>query len=504
MNYNSSINNLSQTMIEKSIFRKRQQLCTINLIISFIVLLFIKFGDLQECYEFMLVYSVWSIAVIVLLIASELRFRGLNILLIFLLGVLLKNSLPSFGIAKDCMAGIKFSHYYEYTDYLFPCTVAMSMYYSLFILAYSRFSKGEILNINLPTTLKKITPFPFFLLLYIVGFIVRLLPEHLQLVSATLYTMLSNLSMMVPLLLALYCGQKYSKNLHRLLIVFIVIEVIYAIFFGFYKVKVVIPFANYLIYLYLHSRTYNKNLLTKKIIPFIVFLIVFILSFVYPFMNEKRIISQWDPATNTTHATYDNMKIISNVLSGESSKFYSESTDSNEKNGFTDRMSALPANAYFYKMADKNGHNTIFLENAVLLKLPTVFFNKKTIEMNPGFMAYSYMINGTPDAKTLLWYSSNYLGNFAGAYMWGGWLAAFMMSIINAWITVWIWRFTIKNMQNIFSWLLLYAIIFGMLNCFEENNHDGGVARIIGYAVNIFFVLITNFIFNPNKQIRRG
>lgn len=486
---------IASTNIHKVIIKERYKLCAINLFVSVFTLLLIKLGGLQESYGFMMAYAIWSNIIIISLTASELRFNGLNILLLYLLGVLLKNTLPSFSIAQDCIDGVKFSHFYEYTDYLFPCTVGMNIYYSLFIMAYSKFSKGEILNINLPATLTMIKPFPFFLGLYIVGFIARLIPEVLQLISATLYTMLTSLGMMIPLLLALYCGQKYSKRLHSLLVVFIIIEVLYAIFFDFYKGKIVMPMAFYLIYLYLYSRTNNKKFLSKKMIVLVVFLGVFILGFVYPFMNEKRIVSQWDASTNTTNASYSNMEIISNVFSGESSKFYSDSSNKSESDGLTDRLAALPANAYFYKMADKDGHNPDFLKNAVLLKLPTVIFNKKTLDMNPGFMAYSYMINGTPDAKILLWYSSNYLGNFGGSYMWGGWLAVILMSFINAGAIVWLWRFTMKNIQNLFSWLILYSIIWGMFSCFEENNHDGGFALIISFFINVFFVLITNFLF---------
>lgn len=192
----------------------------------------------------------------------------------------------------------------------------------------------------------------------------------------------------------------------------------------------------------------------------------------------------------------DNLDILKRVLTGEYQK--EEEDDDETGNAFTDRMSSVSANAFFYKDAYYNGFHSDMILFSIKQMIPGVLWKNKP-SGKPGMMAKNYIAMKSLDRDAV---SSAYVGLFASSYFWGGWFAVLLMCIINAWILSVLLSVCFSHLDNLFSWLVIFIIVFLLLRCFEEMT-DGGYSQCVLFLVYVCIIKITSLLFNKKKTIKK-
>ena len=478
----------------------RARLSCIHIALSILVYSVISLLSLERNFDLMLIYGIYSIIIFAALILSELRYKGLTLLMVFLIGTFMRLLLPTIQMASEAMGGQKFSYCYDYTGYVFPCAVAMNIYYMMFILALTKFAKDKNLAIKFDTLLN----IPFFntlvIIIFIIGSLVRLIPDNITFMDS-----LRRLLLLLPraslLLLTFYCAYNKKRSSQVLFKFLIIYEIIYSIFFDFYKGRVMEPIIFYVLYLYMKCRNEGKNVINAKMIVLLVSSLVFVYLFVFPFITTKRVEANWDPGTNIAFSSYSNIDIVKQVLSGKSKKYDDNFED---KSSAHNRQNSIPYNAIFYRAAILEGFNPIMLNAPFSLPVPRWMGGKGSLPSeNPGYMATAYLNNGNyvvNDNEGT--YSAAYIGAFASSYFWGGWLAVILMSIFNGWVIVRILEFSLRYPKNMFAILLLLDIILGALNCYEEVL-DGGFMRARGYLILLIPATIINILGKRKIVVKR-
>lgn len=475
----------------------RARLGYIHIAWSILVYSVISILSLERNFELMLIYGISSIIIFAVLLLSELRYKGLTLLMVFLVGAFMRLLLPTVQMASEALEGVKFSYCYDYTGYVFPCVVAMNIYYMLFILAMTKFAKDK----NLAIKFDSLFNIPYFntlvIFIFIIGSLVRLIPDNITFMDS-----LRRLLLLLPraslLLLTFYCAYNKRKSSHVLFKCLIIYEILYSTFFDFYKGRVMEPIIFFLLYFYMKCRNEGKTIINAKMIVLLVSSLVFIYLFVFPFITTKRVEANWDPGTNMAFSTYSNIDIVKQVLSGKSKKY----DDIFEKESSAhNRQNSIPFNAMFYRAAVTEGFNPIMLSAPFSLPIPRWMGGEGSLpSSNPGYMATAYLNNGNyvvNDNEGT--YSAAYIGAFASSYFWGGWVAVLLMSLFNGWVIVRVLEFSLRYPKNMFAILLLLDIVLGALNCYEEVL-DGGFMRARGYLMLLIFAVIIN-IFGKRKIV---
>lgn len=478
----------------------RRQLCSIHIAMSIVMYTAIILLSLERSFELMVCYGIYSIIITTALLLSELRYKGLSLLLIFLVGAYMRLLLPTIQMALEAIAGEKFSYSYDYTGYIFPCAVAMNIYYMMFILALTKFAKDK----NLAIKFDALFSIPYFnalvIFIFIIGSLVRLIPDNITFMDS-LRRMLLLLPRAALLLLTFYCAYNKKKSSHILYKFLILYEIFYSVFFDFYKGRVIEPVALFILYYYLKCRNEGNNVINVKMITLLLSSMAFIYFFIFPFITTKRIEANWDPVTNLTFSSYSNIEIAKKVLSGKSIK-YDENFEG--ESSANDRQNAIPHNAIFYRAAITEGFNPIMLEYPFTLPIPRwLGGGGSQPSENPGYMVNAYLENGdfiVSDSGEM--YTSSYMGAFASSYFWGGWIAVLMMSIFNGWVIVRVLEFSLKHPKNMFAILLLLDVVLGALNCYEEIQ-DGGFIRARGYLYLLIPALVINILFGKRAITSR-
>lgn len=483
--------------LSTSIVDARSRLGYIHISLSILVYSVISLLSLERNFEMMLIYGVYSIIIFAALLLSELRFKGLTLLMVFLVGAFMRLLLPTIQMASEAIGGEKFSYCYDYTDYVFPCAVAMNIYYMMFILALTKFAKDKNLAIKFDTLFN----IPFFntlvVIIFVIGSLVRLIPDNITFMDS-----LRRLLLLLPraslLLLTFYCAYNKKRSSHVLFKFLIIYEIFYSIFFDFYKGRVMEPIIFYLLYFYMKCRNDGKNVINAKMIVLLLSSLVFVYLFVFPFITTKRVEANWDPGTNIAFSSYSNIDIIKQVLSGKSIKYNDNFADESSAHN---RQNSIPYNAIFYRAAILEGFNPIMLNAPFSLPVPRWMGGKGSLPSeNPGYMATAYMNNGNFIVNdNELVYSAGYIGAFASSYFWGGWIAVILMSIFNGWVIVRVLEFSLRYPKNMFAILLLLDIVLGALNCYEEVL-DGGFMRARGYLILLIPAAFVN-LFGKRKIV---
>ena len=494
--------------LNRSIIQRRKQICILNLIVSLIMYFFVTIGGLNEAYGLMRVYSVWTMLICVLLILSEVRFNGLSIMLIFFVGAMTRLSYPSFDMAQRAMDGWKYYEQLDYTSYIFPATVAMNIYYMIFILAATFFAKGKILSLDINAVLDRIKFINVLMvILYVIGVVARSFPIIFSF-SATLGSFVTRFPQLVLLILAFYCARN-EKFSSRLLFYSIVgFELVYSIVFGFHKGPIVIDLFFIFLYAYLRSKYKCKKFITPRLIVITVVVALFLNYIIFPFISIKRVESGWDPITNMTYYNYSNADILRSVFDTAKEKV-EDSEDDDMENSVVDRLNSIKSNAYFYMGAQIRGHDQSILLSGLLGFIPPIF--RSNIKVDPqGMMTVQYMQSGTTKLSSTSLHSGDFTGLFGGAYFWGGWIGAMIMCFVNAFAFVAMFNYATKWQNNLLSLLVLFLLLFNTISCFEETS-DGGVLDDLNYLYYVAFIYVSNKIFKvkpihdnkDNKQTQR-
>lgn len=487
--------------IDSKIIRYRYNIGFINLIISVILMMIVWGFNQTNNFGLMMAYSIWGLYVYLSLLISELRYRGLNILLLYLIGTITRLAYPAFEMSMDGLAGARFSFLHDYTEYVFPTAIAMNIWHMIFIIAMTFFSKNKVLAFDITSLLKKKNILTFIVVIYIIGIVVRIFPQ-LIFFSDTIRLFIGYFPQLTLLLIAVYCAYNDDKKAFTLMIVILIIEEYNAIFYGFTKHAIVFNLLFIILYFFLRQRNKGKKVITPKFILVLSLVISFVILFVFPFMNAKRILSSWDPLTNKTYSNYSNIDIIQDVITGEAMKFYRQTNRGNSATeGLLNRSNFIPYNAYFYRSSDKEGRNQILLKGTMTYLLPRILRGGKAhdVKLNYHLLTTAYINTGTWNIYSLPYSSGTPTGSFGGAYLWGGWIAVILVCILNAFVITKVLMYSISYQKNLLSIVLIMMILISFLSSFEET-HDGGVARNVTYLVYAFLVYISSMIFNIKRE----
>jgi hypothetical protein len=386
-------------------------------------------------------------------------------------------------MAEEGLNGVTYYYYKNFTDYIFPASISMNIYYSLFIISLTYFSKDKMLSINMDIIEKIKKIYSFIITIYVIGFCVRLIPDYISFMD-TLRRFLSLLPTIALLILTFVSAKNRNRKYRVTFVILILLEVFYATFFGFFKGEIIRPILLFILYYYIKCRYEGRTIINPQFISLMMFTGLFLYYFVYPFMTIKRTESGWDPATNITFYNYSSYDIFKRVLNGEGRE-----SEENRNDAISDRQNAIPMNAYFYMSAIENGYNTTILEPAFDLPIPRWLGGGAKIERHQGYLADTYLNSGNFQVSKYGIHSAAYVGLFGSAYFWGGWLAVLFMIAFNGWLISWLLNFAISRGTNPFALIVLFNLVLESLTCFEEI-HDGGIGRIKNYILFIVLAII--------------
>ena len=466
--------------------------CKINFFVNTVLYAIVLLG-FEKQWQLMLAYGVWSVCIYSILLFSELRFRGLGLFALFFIGAIMRHAMPIIDHSLSAMDGWKFSFFYDYTEYIFPAAIAMEIYYMLFVLGLTHFSRDMMLSIDMSLLLKVRHFNTIIVLAYLVGVIYNLFPYWFDSLG-WLRMIFSSLCQIVLVALAFYCSYYDSKFSKLLFYVFIFTNIFIAIFLGFYKGAIIMPLIIYALYYVLHKRVRGERLITIRSIIIIIMTLYFMLFFVYPFMNAKRYAAGWNPTDGVTNE-FSNTEIIKDVISGSNNTFIESSSEQ-----ISSRLNSLDCNAYFYMLSNEHEHH-----QDILLACFRQFWPKwlgrdaeNDIMFRPGYMIKSYFENGHVVRNPTL--SSGNAGRFGAAYFWGGWPASIFMCMFNAFLISFLFQESKKKIRNVFALLIFLSIVMGSIDCFEESTHSGGFSTAIMWIIQYILLYITsNIRFSRSK-----
>jgi hypothetical protein len=265
------------------------------------------------------------------------------------------------------------------------------------------------------------------------------------------------------------------------------------IFGGFYKGGIISPLFFVAIYFYLRNKQLDKSIFSMNLIAISVVTVFFLFSFVYPFMNEKRYRSGYDPFLGGATKDYSNMEIIEDVLAGDIK--YDEDNEVSDQ--FVNRVDAIATNSFFYKNIDKYGkHIYDFIEKSLLISIPKILYPDKPLN-DVGMMATALAAAG--NINTMHESSYTFVGFFASMYMLGGVLGVFVLCLLNGIIIAKYYNFALDNILNPFSLLLLLVLLFSALSAYEETT-TAGIASWIWNSYYIIIILFINFILKLRRS----
>ena len=465
-----------------------------NLLVSTIVLLFITNFGFQETYELMLVYAINSTIVFGLLIYYEMIcFKGLSLNLLVLIGCIMRFVFPSITKAWGAINGEVYEYIVPYNivnDYMFPTVVWMNIYYSIFYWCFLRFSCDITIENAIKPIIVKYNVIKFTIPLFFIGITYNIMSSSLPAnfipsFVSTFLGQLSRLAIIAQLFVSIFKPTRINKTF---LLIFIIVSIWQTMFWGFYKGAIIINFVYYLLYYFLDGKYNGRKTLTLKFVLGIVAIFFTIDSIIYPFMTTKRVESGWDATTGLTSQNFSNMQILGDVISGNSVAEVDDNTAA-------ERLDAIGPNAFFYKECNTKGlRTTKILVNNLELLVPK-FLNQDKHISQAGLMVTSYVTTGSfNNFNTARSYT--FIGQFASAYLIGGWLMAIILAFFNGWLIMVYYNYLLKNINNILAVILLIPCLMSALTAFEEI-HDGGFLRA-GTSIIMMIVIMLMTKFLPN------
>lgn len=470
-----------------------------NIFISLIFLTLIWAFGLKEEYELMLLYSINSAVVFALLFREEVvHYKGLSPNLLLLVGYTLRLVYPSIEMSIAALQGERYTFLFTYndvTDHIFPTAVWMNIYYMVFYYAFNKFAKDITLDGYIKPYLDKYHFSTIAVLLFIPGMCYDIaasfIPDYF--IPSLVKTVFGGLSKLALLIQVFNTALKYSRSKHRLLVIMVIAESLRATFFGFYKAPIMMPFVFYMLFVFLRSKNQGKPIITPRIVLLGVAFFAVITLFVYPFMQIKRYESGFSNAVGETGIAtrqYSNIQIAKDVLSGKTK----EDTEDLSTSG---RFNAIPANAFFYKECSAKGLRSFALARSNIELLVPKFLNPKKHGAIAGQMTFAYAETGSfNNFDTAV--SSNFVGQFASAYIIGGGLMAILLAFFNGFLMIKYFNFLIKNITNLFALILIVGQLFSTLEGFEEI-HDGGFLRAGLALVYMIIIYFTNPFFKKRE-----
>jgi len=478
----------------------RESLIKYNITISSFMLAIIWIFGLRENYTLMLAYAMNTAIVFTFLLKVELgNYKGMNLNILVLVGYIFRMVYPALTMSIGAIGGGRYTYLYtnDITDYMFPCVAWMNIYYMLFYFFLNKYASGKTIDNALIFYFRRYNIFILSIILFVLSEAYNIYAYYIPSgnLSLVINTILSNLLFLSLLLLAFDAASSKSRKKSDMFKVLIILAILRAIFFGFYKGAILIPFAIYCLYEFMILKQEGKKVFNKRLVILVIVFFASAQFVVYPFMSIKRNVSGFDVSYGGTGGVatveFSNLDILSDVLSG---KYIND----NDQGNTFDRLNSIPSNTFFYKdVCTKQRYNTdIALDNIILL-IPRFLYPEKH-STRAGLMVNSYATTGSiTNYKYSLSFSN--IGQFSSAYFMGGAFLAVLFAILNGLFICRYFEFLLSNILNIVSLLFLTLLLMDALNAFEEIS-DGGLVRVGMYCFYMIAVKLTNVIFKP-KQI---
>lgn len=472
-----------------------------QLVVSIITIMLISALNLEQNNILMLCYSINSAIVFLLLIKYEIQnYVGLNLNLVLLVGYFTRLVYPEVSMSLGVINGDIYSYVRPFNvvnDYLFPTIVGINIFYMFFYLVLSKRTSYIIIDDYIKPYFLKYNIAKISSVFFVLGIIYNIasLVFPYDTISNTFARMLEKMADLAMLLQLLNTIYNYSKRNHRLLLFYVIYSVLFGMFFGFFKSGLIRPIALYCLFYFLHCKSLGKTIFDKKFVFLLSFLCIFTTMFVYPFMTTKRVVAGYNVGIGKkigATKNYSNWAIIMDVING---KVKNDDSNSNPALG---RLNAITTNAFFYKSVAKEGghyNHDILVQNMKML-IPRFLYPEKGVN-SAGLMANAYARTGS--FKNFKSSNSNvYVGQFAGAYLNGGWLVVCLVMLISPFVISQLYICCLNNISNIFAVFFLAQLLMASVFAFEEV-HDGGIQRCISYIVYIVFIIFTSRIIPPIK-----
>ena len=478
----------------KNIAGNIQSLLLSHICVSILFLLLIFELDLATDPSVIFVYACLSAGSYYILLKNEWEAnRDLSLEIVYLVGCLFRFVIPTFATAWMIFNESKILYFgSDVSDYTFPTIVWMNIFHILF---YTIF-KLKANNITFGSRLRELfTNYDIFVIvavIYIISFPFRAVNNLLIFfdVSQSVRGLLNNVGNLSIVLLLFNCAYKYTRFRHFVLVLFCVVEFIYASLFSFYKAYMIMPLVFYVIFWIVWHKHENKTVLTKPFWALCIASFIFVNGFVFPYMTAKRIVAGYSVELDAGLNDYSLSDVFDHMRSNKDGDEY-------ETNTLLDRQDAVPVNAFYYKdVIGKNKYHSELLVKSILVTIPRILYPEKPYN-NVGMMATEYARTGVMNDKSIA-SCYTYVGLVGGSYLWGGPVGVVICAILVGFFISVYNNFLLKNITNPLSIMYYMLLLVAAMSAFEET-HDGGIGRLLSYIPIVILIKVTSFFLAHKK-----
>ena len=471
-----------------------QTLLLSHICVSVLFLLLIFELGLEMEPVVILIYACLSAGSYYMLLKNEWeRSRDLSLEIVYLVGCVFRFVIPSFVTSWMIFNDSKIIYFTgDVSDYAFPAIVWMNIFHILFYTVFKLKAENVTLGSKLRDLFDDYDIFKIIAVIYLISFPFRAFNYLLMFFDVSQYirSMLNNVGNLSIILMLFNCAYKYTKTRHVLLIAFCVAEFVYASFFTYYKVYMIMPIVFYLIFWVVWRKNEKKKVLTKGFWILCFDSFVFINGFVFPFMGAKRVVAGFSVELDAGVNDYSISDVFDYMKNGHN-------IDEIESNTLLDRQDAVPVNTYFYKdVITKNKYHSELLVKSILVTIPRIIYPEKPYN-NLGKMATEYVRTGVMNDKSTA-SCFTYVGLLGGSYLWGGPLGVVICAILIGYFMSLYNNFLLRNITNPLAIMYYMLFLVAAMSAFEET-HDGGIGRLLSFIPIAILVKATSFFLARKK-----
>ena len=461
--------------------------------VSVLFLLLVFMFDLAMEPTIIIVYACLSAGTYFILLKNEWEsYRDLSLEILYLVGCVFRFVLPTFVTFWVILNGSKMLYFdSDVSDYAFPTIIWMNIFHIMFYTIFKLKSKNITIGSRLRMLFEKYDMYVIVAVIYVISLPFRAINNLLIFFDVSQYVMslLNNVGNLSIILLLFNCAYNYTRFKHFLLILLCTTEFIFASLFTFYKTYMIMPILFYMFFWIIWHKTEKKKVLTGSFLILCISSFVLVNSFVFPFMDSKRIVSGFSVELNAGLNVYS-MADVFNYMN--SNKEREEDT-----NTLLDRQDAVPVNAFFYKDVNcKNKYHPELLKKSVLIAIPRILYPDKPYN-NVGMMVTEYARTGIMDDNSVST-SYTYTGLVGGSYLWGGPVGLLLCAILGGFFMSVYNNFLLRNITNPIAIMYYMLFLMAALSAFEET-HDGGIGRLLSFIPIAILVKVTSFFLAHKK-----
>lgn len=245
------------------------------------------------------------------------------------------------------------------------------------------------------------------------------------------------------------------------------------------------PILFYVIFWIVWNKNERKKVITMPFFVLCLSSFILVNSFVFPYMDAKRIVSGFSVELNASTNNYSMADVFDHMKSARSRV-------EEQSNTLLDRQNAVPVNAFFYMDVNcKNKYHTEILKKSILVAIPRIIYPGKPYN-NVGMMVTEYARTGMMfDDSVTTGYT--YAGLVGGSYLWGGPVGLLLCAILGGFFISAYNNFLLRNIKNPLALLFYMLFLVMAMSAFEET-HDGGIGRLVSFIPIAILVKVTSLI----------